>query len=238
MVEPAGRQAACCRAHRDGGERARSTASERRWIECLALFVGAPTLLAFCPGFFVLPAVLTTLPPCLALLLRDRSFDRGQLSRLPIRRAAIGALAARTLVGCALVALAVAVSRPALLFHLPRTRPGLWLVIVLAYPLVSVFPQEVLFRAFFFHRYCGLFPTPVARIGASALLFGYAHIALHNLPSIALTAIGGLLFGFTYERTRSIALVSIEHAIYGAWLFTVGFGEYFYTVPLSPLFRL
>lgn len=40
-----------------------------------------------------------------------------------------------------------------------------------------------------------------------------------------LTFIGGLLFALTFKKTKSTLLVSIEHAIYGSWLFTVGMGE-------------
>jgi hypothetical protein len=40
-----------------------------------------------------------------------------------------------------------------------------------------------------------------------------------------LTFIGGILFAFTFKKTKSTLLVSIEHAIYGCWLFTVGMGE-------------
>jgi len=40
-----------------------------------------------------------------------------------------------------------------------------------------------------------------------------------------LTFIGGVLFAYTYQKTKSTALVAIEHAVYGNWLFTVGMGE-------------
>jgi membrane protease YdiL (CAAX protease family) len=41
---------------------------------------------------------------------------------------------------------------------------------------------------------------------------------------LAFTFIGGILFAYTYQKTKSTLLVSIEHAIYGCWLFTVGMG--------------
>jgi len=40
-----------------------------------------------------------------------------------------------------------------------------------------------------------------------------------------LTFVGGILFALTFQKTKSTLLVSIEHAIYGCWLFTVGMGE-------------
>jgi hypothetical protein len=39
-----------------------------------------------------------------------------------------------------------------------------------------------------------------------------------------LTFFGGLLFAFTYSKTKSTFLVNIEHAIYGSGLFTLGMG--------------
>jgi hypothetical protein len=46
-----------------------------------------------------------------------------------------------------------------------------------------------------------------------------------NTLVLFLTFLGGVLFALTYNKTRSTLLVSIEHAIYGSWLFTVGMGN-------------
>ena len=43
----------------------------------------------------------------------------------------------------------------------------------------------------------------------------------------ALTFCGGILFGRTWLKSHSALAVSIEHALYGFWLFTVGLGGYF-----------
>jgi membrane protease YdiL (CAAX protease family) len=48
---------------------------------------------------------------------------------------------------------------------------------------------------------------------------------LKNSLVMLLTFLGGILFAITFHKTRSTLLVSIEHAIYGIWLFTVGMGE-------------
>jgi membrane protease YdiL (CAAX protease family) len=42
-----------------------------------------------------------------------------------------------------------------------------------------------------------------------------------------LTTAGGLLFAFTYLRSRSTLLVAAEHALYGDFVFTVGIGGMF-----------
>jgi membrane protease YdiL (CAAX protease family) len=39
---------------------------------------------------------------------------------------------------------------------------------------------------------------------------------------------GGVLFAWTYERTRSSLVAAIQHAACGCWLFTTGLGWYFY----------
>ena len=59
----------------------------------------------------------------------------------------------------------------------------------------------------------------------NAALFSLAHIFFKNTLVMILTFIGGILFALTFKKTKSTLLVSIEHAIYGSWLFTVGMGE-------------
>jgi CAAX protease family protein len=51
----------------------------------------------------------------------------------------------------------------------------------------------------------------------------------NRLAAIPLAAVAGLLFASTYERSRSTLLVSIEHALYGDVVFTVGLGSLFYS---------
>jgi hypothetical protein len=45
------------------------------------------------------------------------------------------------------------------------------------------------------------------------------------------TNMGGVLFSKTWEDTGSLFLVSLEHALYGCWIFTLGLGEWFYEGP-------
>jgi membrane protease YdiL (CAAX protease family) len=93
------------------------------------------------------------------------------------------------------------------------------------YSLFSVYPQELIYRTFFFRRYQTLFKTKYALIFSNALLFALAHLFFESVLVLVLTFIGGLLFAVTYLKTKSIVLVCIEHAIYGSWLFTVGMGQ-------------
>ncbi|MFZ4124608.1 MAG: CPBP family intramembrane glutamic endopeptidase [Rickettsiales bacterium] len=118
---------------------------------------------------------------------------------------------------------------PEKFLELPTERPLLWMMIMVMYPLISVVPQEFIFRTFFFERYKPLFPTRGAMITASALAFGFAHIILQNWVAVGLTTIGGFYFASTYHKRRSMALVWAEHALYGCFLFTIGLGTYFYS---------
>jgi len=111
------------------------------------------------------------------------------------------------------------------LFCVLLNKPLLWIGILGVYTLLSVWPQEIIYRTFFFARYESLFQNKKLFIFINAILFSLAHLFFRNTLVIVLTFIGGLLFAYTYYKTKSTFLVSIEHALYGNWLFTVGMGE-------------
>jgi hypothetical protein len=134
----------------------------------------------------------------------------------------------RTAILCGVIGLGVWCFAPARLFDFVRTNPLLWSAVMILYPLLSVYPQEFLYRAFFFHRYRPLFQDEMSMILASALAFGFVHIIFGNWLSVGLTAIGGVLFGITYVHTGSLLAASVEHALFGNFLFTIGLGEFFY----------
>ncbi|MFZ4541834.1 MAG: CPBP family intramembrane glutamic endopeptidase [Rickettsiales bacterium] len=117
--------------------------------------------------------------------------------------------------------------KPEMLFSFVRQKPYFWAVVMVIYPVLSVIPQEIIFRTYIFQRYKGLM-TPLLLVLVSGIGFGFVHIVFNNWVAPALCTIGGLIFASTYQRTRSLALVSIEHALYGDFLFTVGLGRYFY----------
>ena len=111
------------------------------------------------------------------------------------------------------------------LFCVIVNNPLLWVGILGVYTLLSVWPQEIIYRTFFFARYEYLFKNKKLFIFINAILFSLAHLFFRNTLVLVLTFIGGLLFAYTYYKTKSTLLVSIEHALYGNWLFTVGMGE-------------
>ncbi|MGC9341311.1 MAG: CPBP family intramembrane glutamic endopeptidase, partial [Bacteroidales bacterium] len=119
------------------------------------------------------------------------------------------------------------------LFYLPRERLNLWILILVFYPIWSAYPQELIYRGWFFHRYRDLVKKEWVFIGLNASLFSFSHIIFNNWLAIFLTFIGGIMFAYTYKRSNSIMVVFIEHMIYGNWIFTVGIGEYFYSPTMA-----
>ena len=110
------------------------------------------------------------------------------------------------------------------LFIVLLNKPKLWIMIILFYSLFSVYPQELIYRTFFFQRYQNLFKNELLFILVNAALFSLVHIFFKSNLVLVLTFIGGILFAYTYKKTKSTLLTSIEHALYGSWLFTVGMG--------------
>ena len=188
-----------------------------------------PVMLAVYARALALPVLFVAAWVCLAVLWRDPTFQRDELwRREQLWTWLRGPLALALLVGT-LLAVGVFLVEPAHLFDLPRDSPWRWLAVMLLYPVLSVVPQELVFRTFFFHRYGRLFGGRWVAMAASAVAFSWAHIVLANGLAIALTLLGGWLFARTYLRTRSLVATAVEHAAYGCLLFTVGLGRWFVT---------
>ena len=112
------------------------------------------------------------------------------------------------------------------LFSIVKNNRRLWLMMSIFYSVFSVFPQEFLFRTYFFNRYENLVVIHSKYfIVINAALFAMAHLFFNSILVLFLTFVGGIFFASTYYKTRSLLLVTIEHALYGFWLFTLGAGE-------------
>jgi membrane protease YdiL (CAAX protease family) len=116
-----------------------------------------------------------------------------------------------------------------LFLSLPRTNPVLWVAILLLYPVLSVYPQSLVYRAFLFHRYGGLFGNGPLTVIASAVAFGFLHVIFRNGWAVGLSALAGLLFAARYWQTGSLFVSAFEHALYGGLIFTSGLGRFFYS---------
>ena len=111
------------------------------------------------------------------------------------------------------------------LFNVILNKPVLWLLFLFTYVILSVYPQELIYRTFFFKRYEMLFSSKSQLIFINAVLFSLGHLFFRNALVLVITFLGGIIFALTFKDTKSTLLVSIEHAIYGSWLFTVGMGS-------------
>ena len=114
---------------------------------------------------------------------------------------------------------------PDKLFIVAKKNIGLLVGISIFYSVFSVYPQEFLYRSFFYKRYHELFNQKWILLITNALLFSFAHIVFLNALVLAITFIGGVVFSLTYQKTGSVMQTSVEHAIYGCWIFAVGMGE-------------
>jgi membrane protease YdiL (CAAX protease family) len=162
-------------------------------------------------------------------LLSDKEFSRKTFVDLFSLRKVGKRILVSFLALSVLAVITIALTKPEYLFDYPRHKTALWLSIIIFYPLLAVYPQELFYRAFLFRRYRSLFPGKHAMIFVSAVAFSFAHIIYGNIPAVLLTLIGGYLFAITYQHSRSILVVSLEHALYGCLLYTIGFGQFIHT---------
>lgn len=161
-------------------------------------------------------------------LRRQPGFDRVDLWRPSALRAELPSILRWSAVIAAGMIVAVAIWDPGRLFELPRTEPRIWVTVALLYPLLSVYPQELVFRAFLMHRYAPAFGSGAGIVAASATAFGFAHIIFGTVLSVVLTVVAGWMFAWRYRRSRSLLAASVEHAAYGVLAFTIGLGDLFY----------
>lgn len=200
------------------------------WIELLVLYGAIPAALAIWPGRVPVVLLLSGLGLlCFLRLWYDRSFDRKLLWNVAgFKRSAKG-IAIRFAIVAPLLTLLVYLLAPKVLFGFPKESPWMWLLVMLLYPLLSAFPQELLCRTWFFHRYLALFPGERTAWIVNAICFGWMHVVLRNSPAVVLSAIAGLIMVRTYRHSNSTLAVAVEHGLLGDLVFTLGLGVYFYS---------
>jgi uncharacterized protein len=202
----------------------------RLGVEWALLFVVLPTVIALkLVPLHVLTILVLAGVFCLVVLLSDPTFDRRQLWNIRGAEQGVHRIIVTFVILAGMMAAGVAILTPDRLMFLVRDRPEVWAVIMIGYPVVSVYPQEIIYRTFMFHRYRHLFRDPRVMILVSGLSFGYAHVFFENHIAVVMTVVGGLLFAWTYEKTRSTFAVWVEHGLYGCFIFTVGLGQFFFS---------
>lgn len=197
-------------------------------VEFAALYIAAPLAMAlFMPGHLLFPALAVFSLIGLLLLWRTGGFGWRALVRgwrqTPV--AEVAGIALATLVAGMVI---LWIAHPEYLFHIPRNRPGMLVVIWAFYPLLSALPQELIFRPLFFHRYAALLPTGQGAIAVNAAIFSFAHLMYWSWIVIIMTFVGGWIFARAYLR-HGFPAAWILHAVAGNVLFAVGMGYYFWT---------
>ncbi len=253
-AHPTAAPAAEATAEPTGEPAARAPASPARaarlWIELLALYGVVPYIIDFhnqTVGRMLIPGLMAAGLVLFLLLRRDPTFDRTSLwnfaafkRELP-RILITACLAFLVMLGVAWwvagqtwapTANGEVMVRPLAL--LDRS-PGLLLAIAFLYPLFSVYPQEIILRTWFFHRYAPIVGTGLGAVVASALVFAWVHVLfvgdrsqLMQWMPVFLCVPGGLLFGYTYWKTKSTMASGIEHAIVGNLMWLAGLGWFFF----------
>lgn len=201
-----------------------------RWAEMFSVFVGLPTMVYLTISnltLWVMPLLGVTGLLCLSLLLVDKQFKRFRLVNTKGFANHAWAALRLFLPWACIISLMIYLLLPELFLSLPLEDPQFWVITLLIYPLISVIPQEIIFRTFFFHRYKSILPSKSTRVWVSAFFFGLAHLVYGNWIAVIMSWVGGGIFGYRYAQTRSTAVVVFEHTLWGSFIFSIGLGAYF-----------
>ena len=114
-----------------------------------------------------------------------------------------------------------------LLFIFPKTNFKLWLIVIFIYPFLSVIPQEIVYRVFFFQRYFPNINRFYFPVFLNLVVFAYGHLVFSNMHAIIITAIVSPIFTYAYLKKSFLTCV-ILHTLGGQIIFTLGLGKYFF----------
>jgi membrane protease YdiL (CAAX protease family) len=201
-------------------------------LEFLSVYVALPALLLAVRLFHVplpvLPVLWAAAVPAAFYLSGRHGWGAKEFIGVKLTRQQAGHLALRIAVAAAVLTGGILLVAPEQVFELPRRNPLLWGAVMVFYPLISVYPQGLLYRGLFFARYARLFGSERRAALAGAVAFSLAHLVFANAWALVLTLAGGLLFNRTYRKTGSLMASNLEHAVYGQLVFTCGWGRYLY----------
>ena len=201
----------------------------RLWAEFISLYVAAPLVMAvFLPPRLMFPGLFVVTAAGIWVLQRSPGFRWSGLLD-GARRIDWRVVAGFALITAAVCVRIISVFAPQLLFAPVRDRPGLLAMILLLYPVLSALPQELIYRALFFHRYGALLPDGRAGLIVNAALFSFAHLMYWNWIVAAMTFCGGLAFAFAHVTKRNFPQAVLLHAIAGQLIFAIGLGVIFYS---------
>lgn len=203
-----------------------------RWLEFIGLYILIPLLLYrfrhdIKQDVLIILLLIATL--LFALLMREKDFDRSSLLRRDELRPWLRRILRFFAINAAVLALYTWYYQPQVFLGLPESKPLHWFAILVLYPVLSAYPQEIIYRAWLFHRYRDLVSNQGLLIAISAAVFGFGHLFFSNWIAIVLSIAGGFVFANTYLRSRSVLITAIEHGLWGDFLFTVGLGMFLFS---------
>jgi hypothetical protein len=201
-------------------------------VEMGLIYVGAPLAVSMAVHDLRLPVFIALLPVLgivLMCLLVDPTFSiKRELTRGFGLATFVSIVAVLAVAGGA-VAYYVMTFHPNWFLEFPRQRPETYKRVMLLYPAMSVVVQELVYRTFFFHRYGALFGRAWwVAILLNGVLFGLGHVVIGTDLAVYGTMPTGALFAYRYAMTRSFWAVFLEHTLWGALVFTVGLGRFFF----------
>lgn len=161
----------------------------------------------------------------LFLLLKDPSFDNDVLKRFD--RNYLGKSIVRMILITIVLVWFTWWIFPELFLMYPVENFKSYLITFFLYPVASVFPQEIIYRVYYFHRYHKVIPEKYLLMLSNAFIFGLTHFIYANWVAPIATFLAGWIFIYNYYQTRSLLNVSLEHYFYGLIMFTIGFGYFF-----------
>lgn len=198
-------------------------------FEFLLLFFGVP-LLVFFTSWAKKPVLI--LPPVFVLFLLyfawKKDFSFKSFLRFDVSLKMILRNAGLMLLATVLLTIYVLLFERENLLNLPRKNPELWILMMVVYPVISAFIQEVIYRTFLFSRYSRLFKHRVWMILVSGVAFSFVHIVYYSSFSMVTTFILGTYLAYIYEKTKSVLFTTILHGYLGNVVFTVGLGHHFW----------
>lgn len=195
-------------------------------FEFIVFYVFVPFIAnKYLDGWYkIIPLVLIA-GTFLLLMLSDPDFDRKVFTRF--RKKYIARSVVRIVVITLILVWFTWWIFPDLFLRYPIRNFEGYIITFFLYPVASVFPQEIIYRVYYFHRYEALIPEKYLLMFSNAFIFGLTHFIYGNWVAPIATFLVSWIFIYNYYQTKSLLNVSFEHYLYGIIMFTVGFGYFF-----------
>jgi len=195
-------------------------------LELIVLFFLLPVLYLFSPIKIHILLILSAIT-VLCLIIHYFSGNELSFKVLPIPSNLIEMFLTFFIISI-LLGIFVYIYFPENFFSFPLKNTKIWILVMFFYPILSVLPQEFIYRVFFISRYREILGGERSMNLVNALAFAFLHIVFKNSLAVILTFIASFIFYRNYQRNHSLFWVSFEHYLYGAMIFSIGLGRFFY----------